>query len=48
MVGLENVKIRGTGVYIPEHKVYNEEINEHFDQIGLDASHLMNHMGRRK
>ena len=34
---MENVRIRGTGVYIPEHKVYNEEINEHFEQIGLDA-----------
>ena len=45
---MENVRIRGTGVYIPEHKVYNEEINEHFEQIGLDASHLMNHLGRRK
>lgn len=45
---MKNVRIRGTGVYIPGHKVYNEEINEHFDQIGLDASHLMNHMGRRK
>ena len=45
---MDNIKIKGTGVYIPKHKVYNEEINEHFAQRGLDASHLMNHMGRRK
>lgn len=45
---MDNVKIVGTGVYIPKNKVYNDEINEHFSQRGLDASHLMRHMGRRK
>lgn len=44
----QNILIRGTGVYIPEHKVYNEELNEHFAHQGLDASHLMQHLGRRK
>lgn len=40
--------MRGTGVYIPGNKVYNEEIDKHFDSLGLSAHNLMEHLGRRK
>lgn len=43
-----NVIIRGTGVYIPTNKVYNEYFEEHFEKIGLSVTGLMNHLGRRK
>lgn len=45
---MRNILIRGTGIYVPSHKVYNDELNEHFSKRGLDASHLMEHLGRRK
>ena len=44
---MRNVIIKGTGLYTPHKKVYNEELNEHFAKRGLDASHLMEHLGRR-
>ncbi|MFQ9934096.1 MAG: hypothetical protein ACLRVQ_06655 [Lachnospiraceae bacterium] len=45
---MKNVLIKGTGVYIPENKVYNEQLDEHFEKRGLSAHSLMNHLGRRK
>lgn len=45
---MKNVLIEGTGVYIPENKVYNEQIDEHFEKRGLNAHGLMEHLGRRK
>lgn len=45
---MKNIKMRGTGVYIPKHKVYNQELDEHFEKIGLQAHGLMEHLGRRK
>lgn len=45
---MKNVLIKGTGVYIPPNKVYNEEIDEHFEKLGLNEHGLMNHLGRRK
>lgn len=45
---MKNVLMRGTGVYIPGNKVYNEEIDKHFDSLGLSAHNLMEHLGRRK
>ena len=44
---MKNVLIEGTGVYIPENKVYNEQIDEHFEKRGLNAHGLMEHLGRR-
>lgn len=45
---MKNVLIEGTGVYIPENKVYNEQIDEHFEKRGLNAHGLMEHLGRRR
>lgn len=45
---MKNVMIKGTGVYIPANKVYNEQLDEHFEKRGLSAHSLMNHLGRRK
>lgn len=42
---MKNVVMDGTGVYIPPNKVYNEELDEHFEKIGLSAHNLMNHLG---
>ena len=42
---MKNVVMDGTGVYIPPNKVYNEEVDEHFEKIGLSAHSLMNHLG---
>lgn len=44
----KNVQMIGTGAYIPKNKVYNEELDEHFDKLGLQAHGLMEHLGRRK
>lgn len=45
---MQNVIMEGTGVYIPSNKVYNEELDEHFNKRGLSAHSLMKHLGRRK
>lgn len=45
---MKNVKMTGTGAYIPKNKVYNEEIDTHFEKMGLNAHNLMEHLGRRK
>lgn len=45
---MKNVLMKGTGVYIPPNKVYNEQLDEHFEKLGLSAHGLMNHLGRRK
>ena len=45
---MKNILIKGTGIYIPPNKVYNEELDEHFEKLGLSAHSLMNHLGRRK
>ena len=45
---MKNVLMQGTGVYIPSNKVYNEEIDKHFEVLGLNAHNLMEHLGRRK
>ena len=45
---MKNIMIKGTGVYIPPNKVYNEELDEHFEKRGLSAHSLMKHLGRRK
>lgn len=45
---MKNIIIKGTGVYIPANKVYNEQLDEHFEKQGLSAHSLMNHLGRRK
>ncbi len=45
---MKNIMIDGTGVYIPTNKVYNEQLDEHFEKRGLSAHSLMNHLGRRK
>lgn len=45
---MKNIMITGTGSYIPTNKVYNEELDEHFEKRGLSAHSLMNHLGRRK
>lgn len=44
----KRIKMKGTGVYIPPNKVYNEELDEHFSKMGLEAHGLMEHLGRRK
>lgn len=45
---MKNIMIDGTGVYIPANKVYNEQLDKHFEKRGLSAHSLMNHLGRRK
>ena len=45
---VKNVLIKGTGAYVPHNKVYNEELDERFDRLGLSAHGLMEHLGRRK
>lgn len=45
---MKNIIMDGTGVYIPTNKVYNEQLDEHFEKRGLSAHSLMNHLGRRK
>ena len=45
---MKNILMRGTGAYVPNNKVYNEELDEHFDSLGLNAHNLMEHLGRRK
>ena len=45
---MKNILMKGTGVYIPPNKVYNEQLDEHFEKLGLSAHGLMNHLGRRK
>lgn len=45
---MKNVLMEGTGVYIPSNKVYNEQLDEHFEKQGLSAHSLMEHLGRRK
>ncbi|MCM1257534.1 MAG: hypothetical protein NC307_06735 [Roseburia sp.] len=45
---MKNVTMKGTGVYIPPNKVYNEQLDEHFEKRGLNAHNLMEHLGRRK
>ena len=45
---MKNIMIDGTGAYIPTNKVYNEQLDEHFEKRGLSAHSLMNHLGRRK
>ena len=45
---MKNILMKGTGVYIPDNKVYNEELDEHFAKRGLSAHSLMEHLGRRK
>ncbi len=45
---MKNVLMQGTGIYIPSNKVYNDELDEHFEKRGLSAHSLMNHLGRRK
>lgn len=44
----KNIKMKGTGTYIPPNEVYNEELNEHFSKLGLNANGLMEHLGREK
>lgn len=45
---MKNILIKGTGIYIPPNKVYNEELDEHFEKLGLSAHSLINHLGCRK
>ncbi len=45
---MRNIIIEGTGAYIPRNKVYNEQLDEHFEKRGLNAHNLMEHLGRRK
>lgn len=45
---IKNIIIEGTGAYIPHNKVYNEQMDEHFEKRGLSAHSLMKHLGRRK
>lgn len=45
---MKNILIEGTGAYIPNNKVYNEQLDEHFEKRGLSAHSLMEHLGRRK
>ena len=45
---MRNVIMQGTGAYIPDNKVYNSELDEHFEAMGLNAHNLMEHLGRRK
>lgn len=45
---MKNIKMNTTGVYIPQNKVYNDEMDEHFSKMGLNAHGLMEHLGRRK
>lgn len=32
---MRNVIIQGTGIYIPENKVYNEQMDAHFEKEDL-------------
>lgn len=43
-----SVVIKGTGIYIPDNKVYNDYFIEYFEQKGVKVEGLMNHLGRRK
>lgn len=45
---MKNVIMKGTGAYIPSNKVYNDELDQHFEAMGLSAHSLMEHLGRRK
>lgn len=45
---MKSVMIKGTGVYVPANKVYNDQMDEHFEKRGLSAHSLMEHLGRRK
>lgn len=45
---MKSVIMQGTGVYVPSNKVYNTQMDEHFEQRGLSAHSLMEHLGRRK
>jgi len=45
---MKSIKMEGTGVYVPKNAVYNQDIDEHFSKIGLNAHNLMEHLGRKK
>lgn len=45
---MKNIIMKGTGVYIPPNKVYNDYFVEHFNKMGMNAEGLMEHLGRRK
>lgn len=45
---IQNVIIKGTGIYIPTNEVGNEYFAEHFRRLGVDAKGLMQHLNRQK
>lgn len=45
---MNNVLMDGTGVYIPENIVYNEELERQFEKRGLTAKDRMDDLGRHK
>ncbi|HEX7714870.1 MAG TPA: 3-oxoacyl-[acyl-carrier-protein] synthase III C-terminal domain-containing protein [Bacillota bacterium] len=44
---VQNVIIKGVGIFHPTRKVENEFYIEHFKKQGNDITHLLNHLGRK-
>ncbi len=38
---MKNVKMAGTGIYVPKNKVYNQELDQHFENNGFSAGSLV-------
>jgi len=45
---LANIELIGLEIYHPSNKVENEFFEKYFDEMGLDASKLMNQLGRKE
>ncbi len=45
---VQNIVIRGTGIYLPKNEVSNEYFEEYFRRLGVEVKGLMTHLNRRK
>ena len=45
---VQNIVIKGLGIYTPVNEVGNEYFAEHFRRLGVDAKGLMEHLNRHK
>lgn len=45
---VQNILIRGTGIYTPKNEISNEYFKEHFRRLGVEVQGLMKHLNRQK
>lgn len=45
---VQNVIMKGTGVYLPKNKIYNDYFVDHFEKMGKNVEGIMKHLVRRK